>query len=267
MDHEQIKERDKAVWSLGDYTKIAEIFMPAARRVVDAAGIGPGTTVADVGAGTGNLALAAAEAGADVEASDLTPRMVEIGRARCRDVEATVHWIEADAEDLPYDDNRFDVVMSMFAAMFAPRPEVVARELFRVAKPGGKVVMANWTDDSVLARAGQAVAHLMPESPPDLQSPFLWGHEPTVRDRFAPYAGEIDLRRDKVRWELGTWDEAREYFETNVGSLVAARRSMDPAIYEEMMTERQRFYEAESDTPGSIAFDADFLTILATKKP
>lgn len=266
MDHEQLKEQDKKMWSLGDYTQIAKIFLPTARRVVEAAGIGPGNRVADVGAGTGNLALSAVEAGAEVEASDLTPRMVELGNERCRDAGANVHWTEADAEDLPYEDDRFDFVMSMFAVMFTPRPLVVARELFRVAKPGGKVVLANWTDDSALARSGQAVASFLPEPHPDLQSPFLWGHEPTVRDRLAPYTDDIRICRDHVRWELGTWPEARNFLERNVGSLVAARQSMDPRTYAEMMSERRRFYEVESDTPGRISFNSDFLLIVATKK-
>ena len=266
MDHEMLKERAKFVWSLGDYRKVAEVFLPAAKRVVAAGNVGPGLEVADVGAGTGNLAVIAAEAGAAVTASDITPQMVEIGRARSVEAGLDIEWLEADAEDLPFEDNRFDVTLSMFAAMFAPRPDVVSRELFRITKPGGKVVMANWSEDGVSADLLKLLARFQPPPPPDLEPTSLWGNEDVVRKRFGPYADEIDIRRDIVRWDFESVDAAQAFFENNVGPMAAAKKMLDPDTYAEMIEVARAHYERITDTPGRVGYDADFLLIVATKR-
>ncbi len=120
-------------------------------KLAHACGIRPGTTVLDVAAGNGNFALAAAAAGARVTACDLTPRMLEMGRARSEAAGRGIEWIEGDAEELPFPDGRFELVASVFGAMFAPRPDLVARELFRVCSDGGTVAMANYSADGFLA--------------------------------------------------------------------------------------------------------------------
>src|SRR5687767_11159107 len=124
-----MKQRTRAVWALGDYEPVADMLRPAAQDLVDAAAISAGQEVLDVGAGTGNLAIIAASEGASVVASDLTPEMVEKGSARSADEGVDVEWVVADAEDLPFDDDRFDCVASVFGAIFAPRPEVMIGEL------------------------------------------------------------------------------------------------------------------------------------------
>ena len=121
------------VWGLGEYERVAQRIAPAAEALVEAAGVGPGTRVLDVAAGTGNVALAAAGRGARVTATDLSPRMVELGRVRTSGVE----WSVADAQDLPFDDGTFDVVLSCFGSMFAPDRQRTADELLRVTRPGG----------------------------------------------------------------------------------------------------------------------------------
>src|SRR5438445_9244037 len=117
------------MWSLGDYARLAEALEPHAEALADACAIHPGTSVLDVAAGNGNFAIAAARRGATVIASDLTPRMVELGRARSESEGLAIEWQEADAEELPFETDRFDVVVSVFGAMFAPQPERVAAEL------------------------------------------------------------------------------------------------------------------------------------------
>src|SRR5688500_8050177 len=113
---QQVLERQKMLWSLGDYSRIAWILLPAAKRLIAATGVSSGKRVLDVGAGTGNLALEAARAGAEVVASDLTPQMVEIGAARTREEGLQIEWTEAPAESLPFEDASFDVVASCFGA-------------------------------------------------------------------------------------------------------------------------------------------------------
>lgn len=266
MDHEMLKERARFVWSLGNYRKVAEIFMPAAGRVVGAGGIRPGMEVADVGAGTGNLAVLAAEAGAKVSASDLTPEMIAIGKARSKEAGLDIEWLEADAEDLPYEDSRFDVTLSMFAAMFAPRPDVTSKELFRITKPSGKVVMANWAEDGVSAQLLDLLARFHPPPPPDLEPTSLWGNEEVVRRRFEPYADEIDIKRDHVRWDFESVDAAQDFFENNVGPMAAAKETLDPDTYAEMIQVLRDHYEKITDTPGRVSYNGDFLLIVASKK-
>lgn len=266
MDHEMLKERAKLVWSLGDYRKIAEVFLPAAKRVVAAGRVAPGMHVADVGAGTGNLAVIAAEAGATVTASDITPAMVEIGKTRSEEAGLDIEWLEADAEDLPFEDDRFDVTLSMFAAMFAPRPDVVSRELFRITKPGGKVVMANWAEDSANAELFGLLARFAPPPPEDLEPTSLWGNEEVVRRRFGPYAEDINIKRDHVRWEFESVEDCEAFFEKNVGPFAAAKQFLGPETFAEMQQVSRDFHERITDTPGRISYNSDFLLITATKK-
>ncbi|MEA2403841.1 MAG: hypothetical protein QOE08_488, partial [Thermoleophilaceae bacterium] len=139
LDYDGINQRARAVWDLGDYPKIAELILPAAQSLLDACAISAGQEVLDVAAGNGNLAILAAEEGASVVASDLSPGQVALGKARSEADGVDIEWLEANAEDLPFEDGRFDCAASVFGAVFAPRPELVASELFRVVKPGGTV--------------------------------------------------------------------------------------------------------------------------------
>jgi SAM-dependent methyltransferase len=144
-DFTDVKNRIREMWTLGDYRVIAEMTLPASQTLLDACAISAGQEVLDVAAGNGNLALLAAREGAAVVASDLTPAMVELGSARTADEGYDVEWLVADAEALPFDDARFDCSASVFGSMFAPRPEVMAAEMFRVVRPGGTVGLAAWT--------------------------------------------------------------------------------------------------------------------------
>jgi SAM-dependent methyltransferase len=169
-DVQPIKDIQKRMWSLGDYRELARQFEPTAAALVEACGVGPGMEVLEVAAGTGNLAVAAARRGARVVASDLTPRMVELGQQRSAAEGLAIEWLEADAEDLPFDAGRFDVAASTFGAMFAPRPQVAATELFRVVRSGGTVGLANWTPQGYLGRqidlaSGATGRRRLPESP------------------------------------------------------------------------------------------------------
>src|SRR3954468_16841067 len=134
-----MKERAAEAWGLGDYAKVAELILPVSRALVDACAISAGQEVLDVAAGNGNLTVLAGEEGASVVASDFAPGQVELGRARTEAEGLDVEWVVAAAEELPFEDARFDCVASVFGAMFAPRPDRVASELFRVVKAGGTV--------------------------------------------------------------------------------------------------------------------------------
>src|SRR3989442_3212912 len=147
------------MWSLGDYSRVAEVLEPHAQALADACAIEPGMSVLDAPAGNGNFAIAVARRGAKVTATDITPKMVDLGRARTAAGGLTIEWSEADAEKLPFADESFDVVASVFGAMFAPQPLLVAAEMFRVAKTGRLVAIGNFRPDGYLRRRSTNAAH------------------------------------------------------------------------------------------------------------
>lgn len=197
---ERLKDASKWMWSLGDYRDVARYLQPHAEALAIAADIQPGMNVLDVTAGNGNFAIAAAQRGARVMASDLIPKMIELGRARTAAEGLDVDWQEADAEQLPFPKDRFDVVASVFGAMFAPRPERVAAELFRVIKPAGLVAMANYSKPGFLGSFTDLFLKfsLAPPGGAELPSPFKWGDPTGVRRRFDGKASSLRLETRNV---------------------------------------------------------------------
>ncbi|MEA2125879.1 MAG: hypothetical protein QOI80_2661, partial [Solirubrobacteraceae bacterium] len=174
----ELKARHKAMWASGDYPSMVETFLlPLGPRLVQACGIGPGMRVLDVAAGTGNASIPAAQAGAEVTASDLTPELLEAGRRRAEAQGVTLQWAEADAEHLPFEDASFDVVMSSIGAMFAPHHQDVADELVRVCRPGGTVGLLSWTPEGMIGALFRAMGPFAPPPPPGAQPAPLWGSE------------------------------------------------------------------------------------------
>ena len=186
------------MWSLGDYTAVALLLEPCARKLAAACDLRPGMDVLDVAAGNGNFAVAAARLGATVVASDYSPRMLELGRARTAEAGAAVEWVEGDAEQLPFADRRFDVVASVFGAIFAPRPERVAGEMFRVCRPGGLVAMANYSWQGFLGDYSKLLGRYSNPAPAVLPSPFEWGDPATVRARVGGLASSLEIREERL---------------------------------------------------------------------
>jgi ubiquinone/menaquinone biosynthesis C-methylase UbiE len=147
-----IKARQKATWESGDFGQVAKYNMPSAEEFMARLPLRPGLRVLDVACGTGNLAVIAARAGCLVAGVDLAANLIAQARIRARDERLSIDYQEGDAEDLPYPGGTFDLVVTMYGAMFAPRPDRVATELARVTKPGGLIAMANWTSDGFIGR-------------------------------------------------------------------------------------------------------------------
>ena len=265
-DAQPVKDIQKLMWSLGDYRELARPFEPAAVALVEACGVEPGMEVLDVAAGTGNLALAAARRGARVVASDLTPRMVELGRERSAAEGLDIEWLEADAEDLPFDDGRFQVAASTFGAQFAPRPQVAATELFRVVRSGGTVGMANWTPQGYLGRQIDLASGYAPAPPGEIPSPLAWGEPEVVRARLAGLAGSVELQPRMVPTRFDSKQAAREFQERYNGPLIALRNTLPPERYSALMTQFDEVVDQfNRATDGTVAIDVEYLLVVASK--
>ncbi len=216
------------MWALGDYHRFATHtvwgFGPV---LVQACGVSAGQRVLDVAAGSGNVAIRAAEAGARVVASDLTPENFEGGRreAHARGVE--LEWVEADAESLPFRDGEFDVVTSSVGAIFAPDHQAVADELVRVCRPGGTIGMINFIPEGLAAEFFELFARYAPPPPPGALPPTLWGSEAHVRELFGDRLASLDLtRRQNVETSPGDPDAYCEFFKETFGPVVALYASL-----------------------------------------
>ncbi|MBZ5652356.1 MAG: class I SAM-dependent methyltransferase [Acidobacteriia bacterium] len=189
----ELKQRLRASWMAGDFGEIAKLNAREGEEFIRRINLKPGTRVLDVACGTGNQSIPAAHAGADVIGLDLAPNLLEQARQRAAAKKLKIEFIEGDAEKLPCDAAQFDVVLSMFGAMFAPRPEVVAAELLRVCRPGGLIAMGNWTPESFVGQMFQITARHAPP-PPGMLPPSLWGVEKVVAERLG---GKTHLKMTK----------------------------------------------------------------------
>ena len=263
---EQMKAATKMMWSLGDYREMGERLAPAAEALAAFCRIAPGMRVLDVAAGTGNFALSAARRGALVTATDLTPLMVEWGRARSAAEGLDVEWREADAEDLPFPEGAFDVVGSTFGAMFAPRPEVVARELFRVARHGGLVAMANWTAVGFAGKFQQLVGRYLPRPPVEMETPQLWCDANEVGRRFAGVASSVDTELGRLRFEFESVEAGRDFMERNNGPQIAMRQMLDEERYQQLLEDGRRLVEGLNQAgDGRLVMESEYLLVRARR--
>jgi SAM-dependent methyltransferase len=232
---QQIKQMMRASWMAGDFGQIAKTNTKMAEEFALGLPIEPGMRVLDVACGTGNTTIPLARKGAKMTGVDIAPNLLEQARARAAAENLDIRFDEGDAEQLPHDDASFDAVVSMFGAMFAPRPEVVAKELARVLRPGGLLAMANWNPASFTAQMFKVTTRHAP-MPPGLPPPILWGDERELRQRLAP-GWFADLRMEIVPMEFdlptdpaGAVDFFRRYF----GPTQATFARLDPEAQESL---------------------------------
>lgn len=228
-----IKAAHRKMWALGDYPEVASLLIPdLGALLVDACGVKAGDRVLDVATGSGNAALPAAAAGADVVACDLTPELLASGRAEARRQGLRLEWREADAESMPFADGSFDVVLSCVGAMFAPHHQECADELVRVCRPGGTIGLVNWTAEGFVGQMLATMKPYMAPAPPGAQPPPLWGDEEHVGRLLGDRVTDLAMRRESVTVDSFIDPEAfREYFKARYGPTVATYRGIaeDPA--------------------------------------
>ena len=265
----ELKARHRAMWASGDYPSMVETFLlPLGPRLVEACRIGSGMSVLDVAAGTGNASIPAATTGANVTASDLTPELFDAGRSRAEAEGVELEWVEADAENLPFEDESFEVVMSSIGAMFAPRHQDVADEMVRVCRPGGTIGMLNWTPEGMIGALFKTMGPFAPPPPPGAQPPPLWGGEEHVRELFGDRVDLGTLERDVL--EITAFEHPRDYgehFKAKYGPTIAARNNASRDGREaELDDALDRFCDEWNLGTGDRArFEQEYLIVVGTR--
>jgi SAM-dependent methyltransferase len=266
----ELKGRHRAMWASGDYPAMVETFLtPLGPRLVEACGIGPGMEVLDVAAGTGNAAIPAALAGAHVTASDLTPELLEAGRERAEAVGAELSWVEADAEQLPFADASFDVVISAIGVMFAPHHERSASELVRVCRPGGTIGLLSWTPEGQIGNLLKTIGPFAPPPPPGAQPPPLWGSEAHLRELFGDRVGFSQFARGLLVVDAFQQpEEMASHFRGFYGPTIAAeanarRNDRGDEFAETFSRFVQEWNRGEPD--GAARFELEYLLAVGTR--
>ncbi len=265
-DVEAIKQRQMRVWGMGDYSVLSRQLAPAAVELCDACAVSAGQEVLDVAAGDGNFALACAREGASVVASDLSPRMVELGRARSDAEGYDVEWGEADAEALPYEDGRFDCAGSVFGAFLAPRPDVMASELFRVVRPGNTVGLTAWVPDGVFSRLFGVARKLLPP-PQGVPLPEEWGDEAVVRERLEGLAAHVECERRTLTFTGESPEAIEAEMADNNPASAAAREALSESDFAQLRADTLELLRSVSTADdGGVRIEADYLVVVARKR-
>jgi 2-polyprenyl-3-methyl-5-hydroxy-6-metoxy-1,4-benzoquinol methylase len=264
-----LKARHRKMWAAGDYPKMVDTFLvPVGERLAEAIPVAEGTTVLDVGAGTGNASIPAAARGARVTASDLTPELLDAGRQRAEAEGLTLNWAEADAENLPFEDGSFDVVMSSIGAMFAPHHKDVADELVRVCRPGGKIGLLSWTSQGMIGALFRIMGPFAPPPPPGAQPPPLWGTEEHLAELFGERVDFETLKRDTLEvTAFGRPQEYAEHFKDRYGPTIAAQANARKDGREDELVEALNNFcdEWNLGTDDDSRFEMEYLLAVGTR--
>lgn len=261
-----IKAKQKTTWESGDFGEIAKSIMPVAEEFMARLPLRPGMRVLDVACGTGNLAVIAARRGCITKGVDIAANLIAQARERAAAEGLEIEFCEGDAEELPYAEGEFDAVVSMFGAMFTPRPEVVASEFFHVTKPGGFVAMANWTPEGFIGEMFEVFKKHLPPSN-GIPSVMLWGRESTVRERLAAF-GEVRLERRVAAMHYpfspaGTVDFFRRYYGPT-GKAFDALAPDAQVVLRRDLVDLQAAHNS-ADTPDTTEARAEYLEVIARR--
>jgi len=262
-----LSARTKATWMAGDFGKIAQSYAPGATEFITRLNLQPGNQVLDVACGTGNLTIPAARTGAKVTGIDIAPNLVEQAQAWARLEGLTVAVEEGDVEQMPYADGAFDVIVTMFGAMFAPRPERTAEELIRVCRSGGRIVMANWMPDGFIGKMFKINGkHVAPPAggPP---SPLLWGDEKTVKERLSNGTVAVNCVPRTITFNFPFSPAATvEYFRTYYGPTVRAFGTLSADAQEALRSDLEQLWTQHNRGPeGTTVVDSTYLEVTAVR--
>jgi SAM-dependent methyltransferase len=263
-----LKENQRKIWTSGDYAAVAKLTDGTQpEHLLRLVGIQRGQRVLDVATGSGNVALRAAEAGADVIGLDLTPALLDKAQQRADDCDLYVDWQVGDAEALPYEDCSFDRVLSALGVMFAPRHQVATRELVRVCKPGGVIGLINWTPEGQVGQLLQLMGRYLPAPPSFVSSPVAWGDATHVLELFAPHAMDLQFHRGVSPIRFPSAEDYVSFMESNYGPTISARgRLLAEGGWETCRAEIiELMNRLNIATDGTLHVDAEYLVVIATK--
>jgi len=263
---EALKTRLKTVWMSGDYGYFSQFLEPGAMEFFPQLQINPGEHVLDVACGVGQLSFPAARAGGIVTGVDIATNSIEQAKSRAKSEGLTIRFDEGDAEDLPYDNAAFGIVFSLIGAMFAPRPERVAAELIRVCRPGGRIIMGNWTSTGFIGQVFKTIGKHVPP-PANMPSPLLWGDEATVRERLSEGITDLQLTRKiyPIKYPFPP-SEVVEFFRTYYGPANRAFAALDTDKQAILRSELQQLWTDHNKTnDGGTKIEAEYLEVIAIR--
>ncbi len=253
-------------WSDGDFSRVASMINGVAENLAEALELLPDDRVLDVATGSGNGALAAARrTWVGAVGSDFVPALLERGRERAAAEQLDVEFVEADAQDLPFEDASFDVVMSIFGAMFAPDQERTAQELLRVVKPGGRIGMASWTPDGRMADFFAMIGKHVGGPPPGTLPPVLWGSEEHARKLFGDGITELRAERRINRQAFRSADHYIEFFRTYFGPMKGAFDKAGPEGAPALEADIRSYLDDINDDDRALVLEPDYLQIVAIR--
>ena len=265
-DIDALKTKLKATWMDGNYDYFSRFMERSAVEFLDRLPVRSGAELLDVACGSGQLALVAARRGARVTGVDIAANAIEAARGRAASEGLVTRFDEGDAEALPYPDASFDVVATIYGAMFAPRPDRVASELLRVCRPGGTIAMANWTKEGFIGQMFKTFARFI--APPGMPAPVLWGDEAVVRERFGSGVSSLRLTRVNFRFDYPFGPaEVVEFFRQNYGPTTRAFATLGDADQASLRADLVNLWTSNNRATEAARtiVDAEYLEVVGTR--
>lgn len=265
VDLKQVTRAQQQIWSQGDFSRIGVIGQGVAENLAEAANVRAGERVLDVACGAGNGAIAAARRTWEPTVGlDYVPALLERGRERAAAERLDVEYVEGDAQELPFEDESFDVVMSIFGAMFAPDHQRTADELLRVCRPGGRIAMANWTPGGLVGTVFRTVATHAPP-PPGVAPPPLWGTQEHLQELFGDRVSELNLTRRHLTMRFRSPDHWLEFFRTWFGPAKVAFERVGPEGAEALAGDLRELLEGANTDAETLVVPSEYLEVVAVK--